>query len=89
MEGDHVTMVAADGVTETEASDEQTRAYKADAMAQNYLMLCLKKMPGLYDPQILRSTLFAHNLFGRAHLRREWNLTFLALTFSLLYFTNY
>ena len=47
MEGDHVTMVAADGVTESEASDEQTRAYKADAMAQNYLMLCLKKMPEL------------------------------------------
>ena len=46
MEGDHVTMVAADG-TEAEATEVQKRAYKADAMAQNYLMLCLKKMPGL------------------------------------------
>ena len=34
MEGDHVVMVAADG-SEQPASDVQTRAYKADAMAQN------------------------------------------------------
>ena len=47
MEGDHVTMVAADGITETEATDEEKWAYKADAMAQNYLMLSLKHMPEL------------------------------------------
>ena len=46
MEGDHVMMVAADG-TELEANDAQKRAYKADAMAQNYLMFSLKHMPEL------------------------------------------
>ena len=44
MEGDHVVMVAAD-VSEASADDVQTRAYKADAMAQNYLMFSLKHMP--------------------------------------------
>ena len=47
MEGDHVTMVAPDGVTETDATDAQKRAYKANAMAENYMMLCLKHMPEL------------------------------------------
>ena len=40
-------MVAVDGITETAASDEQKRAYKATAMAQNYMMYCLKYMPEL------------------------------------------
>ena len=47
MEGDHVMMIGADGITETVATDAQKRAYKADAMAQNYLMLSLKNMPEL------------------------------------------
>lgn len=46
MEGDHVVMVAADG-TEAEASDAQKRAYKANAMAESYMMHCLKHMPEL------------------------------------------
>ena len=46
MEGDHVVIVAAD-LTETDANDAQKRAYKANAAAVNYLMLCLKHMPEL------------------------------------------
>ena len=33
MEGDHVLMVEADRTTEADATDEEKRAYKADAMA--------------------------------------------------------
>jgi hypothetical protein len=47
MEGDHVVMVAADGVTETDATDAEKRAYKANAAGVNYMMLCLKHMPEL------------------------------------------
>ena len=40
-------MVEADGTTEADATDKEKRAYKADAMAQNYVMLSLKNMPEL------------------------------------------
>ena len=46
MEGDHVMMVAKDGAT-ADATDPQKRAYKANAAAINYLMLCLRYMPEL------------------------------------------
>jgi hypothetical protein len=47
MEGDHVTMVAVDGIAEAKATNIEKRAYKANTMAQNYLMHCLKHMPEL------------------------------------------
>ena len=70
MEGDHVTMVAQDG-TETVASDAQKRAYKADAMAQNYLMLCLKHMPKL-QREAKGNCTSAHAIFD--HLQAKFKL---------------
>jgi hypothetical protein len=63
MEGDHVTMVAVDGITETEATDVEKWAYKANAMAQNYLMHCLKHMPEL-QREAKGNCTTVHAMFG-------------------------